>query len=594
MSRILESAISKHRLRDWESAEQLYLLEIERSGSFQAMQLLGSMYSNLNRFEQAEYFLSKSLQQEPQQPDALFNLGLCYKKQNKFDKAIICFRKSISYKPNSESIYISLSDCLIKTNKLTLAESVINEGLNYFPNSHKLLFWKAKLLKIEKKYDSALLFYEKSLSYSPNYPPALNDLANLYRETNRSYKSIPIFKLAIEALPTSYELHHNLGNVYADLSNLSEAIEHFQRSIELEKQHAPSHKKLNHLLWSKGESNTFLKSYEQVDLFATNNEEMLFDYCEFLIQTGKWEQLNQYISQANPTKQYLSRYFTCLAKIAKYKNLSTEYIKNLEKAYTTSTEYNPEINFKYASALIEADNLSLAQQIISRSLELSPLDIFAIALQNDLKQLDHSLHQNTNNETRSLIQINSLDKYNSRDKVAILLNETLKFHQGDKAPIDQTLENGTQTLGNLSYYKNQEIQDFFKYIDPFLKNYINTHRNNVVSLKYKKSSNYQISGAWSVNLRKSGFHHTHIHPEGDLSAVFYLDLPSTIENEDLKEGWLQFGLPSYNHKNFKTKKLVKPEIGTLVIFPSYFWHGTIPFESNETRTTIAFDIKVEN
>ena len=36
--------------------------------------------------------------------------------------------------------------------------------------------------------------------------------------------------------------------------------------------------------------------------------------------------------------------------------------------------------------------------------------------------------------------------------------------------------------------------------------------------------------------------------------------------------------------------LVAPEPGLLVLFPSYMWHGTVPFTSQETRLTCAFDI----
>jgi hypothetical protein len=30
-------------------------------------------------------------------------------------------------------------------------------------------------------------------------------------------------------------------------------------------------------------------------------------------------------------------------------------------------------------------------------------------------------------------------------------------------------------------------------------------------------------------------------------------------------------------------------VGTLVLFPSYFWHGTVPFSGKQTRLTVAFD-----
>jgi hypothetical protein len=35
---------------------------------------------------------------------------------------------------------------------------------------------------------------------------------------------------------------------------------------------------------------------------------------------------------------------------------------------------------------------------------------------------------------------------------------------------------------------------------------------------------------------------------------------------------------------------VRPRVGTLVLFPSYMWHGTIPFQSTQSRTSIAFDV----
>jgi hypothetical protein len=34
---------------------------------------------------------------------------------------------------------------------------------------------------------------------------------------------------------------------------------------------------------------------------------------------------------------------------------------------------------------------------------------------------------------------------------------------------------------------------------------------------------------------------------------------------------------------------IKPIPGTLVLFPSYMWHGTVPFHAPASRTTIAFD-----
>jgi hypothetical protein len=37
------------------------------------------------------------------------------------------------------------------------------------------------------------------------------------------------------------------------------------------------------------------------------------------------------------------------------------------------------------------------------------------------------------------------------------------------------------------------------------------------------------------------------------------------------------------------RRAVQPVPGRLVLFPSYMWHGTIPFHAATARTTIAFD-----
>jgi hypothetical protein len=57
------------------------------------------------------------------------------------------------------------------------------------------------------------------------------------------------------------------------------------------------------------------------------------------------------------------------------------------------------------------------------------------------------------------------------------------------------------------------------------------------------------------------------------------------------EGWLKFGEPGIpTSPALAPERFVKPEVGQLILFPSYFWHGTAPFSGEETRLSIAFDV----
>jgi len=63
------------------------------------------------------------------------------------------------------------------------------------------------------------------------------------------------------------------------------------------------------------------------------------------------------------------------------------------------------------------------------------------------------------------------------------------------------------------------------------------------------------------------------------------------EDATAQQGWLKFGEPPYElDLKAPIRRTLHPKPGMLVLFPSYLWHGTIPFQGEQTRTTIAFDV----
>lgn len=177
-----------------------------------------------------------------------------------------------------------------------------------------------------------------------------------------------------------------------------------------------------------------------------------------------------------------------------------------------------------------------------------------------------------------------------------LAKELEKLHVHKKHPYDQTLRNGTQTLGSLFANKNYKYKCIFELknlFDKAIQKYIKklNYNDEHPFLKYIPSS-INISGSWSISLNNGGFHINHFHPEGWLSSVYYVSLPDTLDKKGKsKQGWLKFGEPTHNKYNLLPDKWVQPKVGLLVLFPSYFWHGTEPFQSNENRLTVAFDAK---
>jgi hypothetical protein len=80
-----------------------------------------------------------------------------------------------------------------------------------------------------------------------------------------------------------------------------------------------------------------------------------------------------------------------------------------------------------------------------------------------------------------------------------------------------------------------------------------------------------------------------VHPEGWLSSAFYVALPPEV-GVDGDAGKLVFGVPDAAlGLDLAPQRIVTPTPGRLAIFPSYAWHGTVPFRSAQPRLTAAFD-----
>lgn len=135
------------------------------------------------------------------------------------------------------------------------------------------------------------------------------------------------------------------------------------------------------------------------------------------------------------------------------------------------------------------------------------------------------------------------------------------------------------------------IRGFFKAIDAPIRSYISALGKGRDPLRSRIRGGYKMQGAWSVRLRGRGYHTDHVHPEGWLSSAFYVDLPKGTPGSAEREGWTQFGRPGVRTRpELAAERLVEPEPGMLVLFPSYMWHGTVPFTGDDHRLTIAFDL----
>ena len=170
----------------------------------------------------------------------------------------------------------------------------------------------------------------------------------------------------------------------------------------------------------------------------------------------------------------------------------------------------------------------------------------------------------------------------------------LKTYTSDKKTSyrgQNLLINGEQTYGDffnddhpfvnslLSVIKSGLLQyreQFYSSEDPFIKN-------------FPSPDNLAIKG-WLIRLHKGGSLKFHNHDAGWVSGTIYFKLPEPRRN---CEGDLKFSPGGGIFPEFQDKTLDKTlhlEEGSLVLFPSSLWHTTVPFEADDDRVCLAFDI----
>jgi uncharacterized protein (TIGR02466 family) len=168
------------------------------------------------------------------------------------------------------------------------------------------------------------------------------------------------------------------------------------------------------------------------------------------------------------------------------------------------------------------------------------------------------------------------------------------LHRTRAHPIEQTVRGGTQTNGFLFRLKAPLLRELEAQIRIAVRETLSAFSKQPEHPfwgRRPREDCVRISGAWSVRLNSAGYHTNHMHPEGWMSSALYVALPNEVRAGRDHAGHIQFGVPLLDKDlALPPRRVVKPEVGRLVLFPSYMWHGTIPFRSQQPRLTVAFDL----
>jgi hypothetical protein len=159
-------------------------------------------------------------------------------------------------------------------------------------------------------------------------------------------------------------------------------------------------------------------------------------------------------------------------------------------------------------------------------------------------------------------------------------------------PVAQTLRGGTQVQLTPAWSDDPAIRALPQAIANPIGRYVEAIGRGTDVLRRRNTGAARVHDFWSVRLRPGGFHLDHFHGRGWISSACYIEIPPAARDAG-GAGWLQFGQPCMpTAPALGPDYFVRPEPGLLVLFPSWMWHGTVPFANaaGRTRLTVAFDV----
>lgn len=245
-------------------------------------------------------------------------------------------------------------------------------------------------------------------------------------------------------------------------------------------------------------------------------------------------------------------------------------------------------------ALLANGEIDTAARVAEDMVAAAPDDQYALVLRNTAWRIMDDPRGDLFRDYATLVRTDKLDTpegWPNLDAFLDALRERLlEMHDLETHPLHQSLRGGTQ-VPSLDRSQDPLVRAFFESARKSVARYIEALGPGEDPIRRRRAQGFAFAGGWSVRLKSEGFHADHVHPRGWISSAFYLDLPGQFDDAVSRAGWLQFGRPGcVTQPALEAEHFVKPERGTLALFPSCLWHGTRPFFDDGHRLTVAFDV----
>ncbi len=244
------------------------------------------------------------------------------------------------------------------------------------------------------------------------------------------------------------------------------------------------------------------------------------------------------------------------------------------------------------TACLGAGHPARAEAHAAQLLHRAPHDQHAIALRATAWRLLGDARYRALYDYNALVKTTFLDVptgWSSLTEYIEDLRQALaRAHVSVTHPFNQSVRQGSQ-VSDILEIDNPAIAALPSALAPSISRYIAALGAGGDPLRQRNLGGYAFQGMWSIRMQAGGYHVDHVHPNGWISSACYIETPADTPG---REGWIRFGEPGIRTApTLAAEHTVEPRPGMLVLFPSYMWHGVVPYTAPGARMTFAFDLE---
>jgi tetratricopeptide (TPR) repeat protein len=515
--------------------------------------------------------------------------------QGRFNDAVAAYRAELAREPNVVDTWLELGGALKRAGRAQEAENIYRSILARLVSFLPARLTLSALLIEQQRFAQAEAVTRAGLAYpaDPGLAGVLhNNLGLALRGLGRLSQALGHFEQAQALNPSLPGLDLLRAQTLEDMQRFDEALSLFESLIACQAEAPLFHRLYNELLYRLDRHEQALKSYER----APKTRELLLDKAHFLSHELRSEEALQVyreiFGRTGQDPEAAAGIANTLSVMKRHDEAAAAF-----DAALMANPSDPDLYSGAATVALRRDDPEKAVALCEQALRVSPYSQPALAALSVALRTLRDPRDDTLNGYDTLVQVFDLEPpagFTSMADFNAALCEYLEtIHPAPREYHNQTLRAGTQTRGDLFGTGHDLVERARIRIHEAVERYIaglkEDARHPFLS---RRSRDFRYNGSWSSRLGDCGFHVNHTHPRGWISSCYYVGVPSVAGDESQRQGWIKFGESDFEHllAQNPARRTVQPVPGRLVLFPSYMWHGTIPFHAPTARTTIAFDV----